>query len=66
MLKKETEKKDPVVIKTYNFIGADGTENPIFKKYVYTTPDYNNRVVIHYKGDDSILDETTLHVRTFP
>ena len=59
-------KTDPVVTKTYyNFIGADGTENPIFKKYVYTTPDYNNRVVIHYKGDDSILDETALHVRTF-
>ena len=59
---------DPIIIKTYyNFIGPDGEENPCFKKYVYTLSQRSNkRVVIHYKGDDSIATNTTPHIRTYP
>lgn len=56
---------DPIIIKTYNFIGADGEINPSFRKYVYQISN-NKRVVIHYKGDNSETANATPHIRTFP
>ena len=48
----------------YNFIGQDGEENASFRKYVYSlSQSSNKRVVIHYKGEDSVA---TSHLRTFP
>lgn len=56
----------PVIIKTYYvFVGPDGLENTFFKRYAYTTSQ-SSRVVIHYKGDDSIAADVEPHIRTCP
>ena len=60
---------EPPILKTYyNFVDVDGTENKLFRKYVYTLLDSssNKRVVIHYKGGDSVSSTTSPHIRTFP
>ena len=59
----------PVVFKTYYvFVQADGTEEPKFKRNVYMfSESYNNRaIVIHYKGDDTVISNVKPHVRTCP
>ena len=59
---------NPSIVKTYyNFIGQDGEENASFRKYVYSlSQSSNKRVVIHYKGEDSVATDATSHLRTFP
>ncbi len=55
-----------MVIKTYYvFIAPDGLEKACFKRYAYTTSQ-TNRVLIHYKGDDSVVADSKPHIRTCP
>ena len=57
-------KTEPVICKTYfNYMTGKGVQKE-FKRYAYTICDRaSNLTLIHYKGDDSIVNENP-HVRT--
>ena len=57
-------KTEPVICKTYfNYMTGKGVQKE-FKRYAYTISDRaSNLTLIHYKGDDSIVNENP-HVRT--
>ena len=57
-------KTEPVICKTYfNYMTGKGVQKE-FKRYAYTINDRaSNLTLIHYKGDDSIVNENP-HVRT--
>ena len=60
-------KTEPVICKTYyNYIDSDNVERKQFKRYSYTIPSQGNHLtLVHYKGDDSVVDIKP-HIRTSP
>ena len=64
---KEKTTDGPVIMKTYYvFVDEDGKEQKSFKRYAYTTAQSGKRVLVHYKGDDTVASNTKPHIRTFP
>ena len=62
---KSTELTEPVtnVYAYFNYMTGKGVQKE-FKRYAYTISDRaSNLTLIHYKGDDSIVNENP-HVRT--
>lgn len=59
-------KTEPVVCKTYyNYVSKD-EDRKEFKRYSFVIPSQEGHLtLVHYKGDDSIVDHD-LHVRTCP
>ena len=57
----------PVIVKTYYvFVHNDGRDDPAFKRCAFRLQNSGNRVVIHYKGDESVAVDSKSHRRTCP
>ena len=57
----------PVIVKTYYvFVHNDGRDDPAFKRCAFRLQNSGNRVVIHYKGDESVAVDSKSQWRTCP
>ena len=55
------------VLKTYYVFVHDSTDEPAFKRCAYILQNSSNyRVVIQYKGDESVAVDSKSHLRTCP